>query len=239
MKIFWTEQERQDLIRLFPDNYTQEIAVKLKRTYRSVCSQANLLGLKKSENFKLIELSKQGERLKEVGKKSRFSEGHISHNKGVKMPDEVREKVKHTFFQRNHTPHNTKYDGYERITKDGYVEIRIKKGSFILKHRYIWEQAHGALPKKMKLAFKDGNRLNITLENLELISEAENAKRNNQLSHIELSDKYLAAIMSIRKPELRPLLLQQPQILELKRSQLKLLRVCRQSQNNTNQVQEK
>lgn len=36
----------------------------------------------------------------------RFEKGHMPANKGVKMPDEIREKIKHTFFPKGHKPKN-------------------------------------------------------------------------------------------------------------------------------------
>jgi hypothetical protein len=43
----------------------------------------------------------------------------------------------------------------------------------------IWEREHGAVPPGYKIAFRDGNKLNCELSNLELITAAEMARRNN------------------------------------------------------------
>lgn len=67
---------------------------------------------------------------------------------------------------------------HERISKDGYVEIRIRKGKYVLKHRHVWEQANGKVPKGYIVVFKDRNQNNIVVENLELISREENMQRN-------------------------------------------------------------
>lgn len=45
-------------------------------------------------------------------------------------------------------------------------------------HRYLWEQENGAIPKGYNIFFKDGNRRNCMIENLECISNAELARRN-------------------------------------------------------------
>jgi len=42
-----------------------------------------------------------------------------------------------------------------------------------LKHRILWEQANGVIPKGYELIFLDGNTLNCTLENLCLITKSE------------------------------------------------------------------
>jgi hypothetical protein len=41
------------------------------------------------------------------------------------------------------------------------------------KHRYIWEQAHGKIPEGMIIIFLDKNRQNCDLENLAMVSRAE------------------------------------------------------------------
>jgi len=45
-------------------------------------------------------------------------------------------------------------------------------------HHYVWEKHRGPIPPKHVITFKDGNRANCTIENLECISMADNARRN-------------------------------------------------------------
>lgn len=174
----WSVQEREIMVKMFPDNYTNDVCKMLNRSYRSVCSQAALMGLKKSESFRAMELTKQGDRLRVVGIKNRYGIGMEPRNKGMPMSKELYEKCKATMFKKGIEPHNTKYDGHERISKDGYIEIRVRKGKYVAKHRHIWEQANGKVPKGYIVVFKYRNPQNICLENLELISRAENMIRN-------------------------------------------------------------
>ena len=67
------------------------------------------------------------------------------------MSEETYEKVKHTFFKKGHLPH---------------------------KHRYLWEQAHGTIPKGYNIIFKNGNTLNCCLENLVCVSNEELMQKN-------------------------------------------------------------
>lgn len=179
MRKLWTDEERRLLTDLFPDNYTIDVCKVLKRGYKSVCSQADLMGLRKSEAFMKMELNKQGERIAQAGKAYQFKKGQASHNKGMKMPKETYEKVKHTMFKKGILPHNTKFDGHERLNKDGYIEVRIALGKYVLKHRHIWEQHNGKIPKGMVLVFKDRNKENLSIDNLELITMGENMTRNS------------------------------------------------------------
>lgn len=177
---FWSDDERKILSEMFADNYTETICKIFNRSYRSVCSQATLMGLKKSEAFMKMELERQADRLRIVGVQSRYHKGREPENKGKPMRKEVYEKVKRTMFKKGNKPHNTTYDGHERISKDGYVEIRIRLCKYVLKHRHIWEQANGKVPKGYIVVFKDRNPNNIVLENLELISREENMYRNSK-----------------------------------------------------------
>lgn len=90
----------------------------------------------------------------------------------------LRQKPNKGHFKKGSEPHNTKHNGYERITVDGYVEVRVSKGKFVLKHRLVWEKEKGKIPKNMIVVFKDGNPLNIAIENLELITKRDNMIRN-------------------------------------------------------------
>ena len=110
--------------------------------------------------------------------------GHVPANKGKKMPNEIKEKIKHTFFKKGHKPHNAKIDGYisKRLDKRNgrtYLYIRISEGKWEEYHRYVWEKQNGKIPAGMNLIFKDGNTLNCNIDNLELLTNAELMKRNS------------------------------------------------------------
>jgi len=84
-------------------------------------------------------------------------------------------------FKKGNIPQNCKPVGTERLDRDGYVEIKISDpNKWQLKHRYLWEKENGKIPKGMVLIFKDNNKLNIDLDNLILISRAENMKINSR-----------------------------------------------------------
>lgn len=178
MRKYWTESEIEELKKLYPNQYSIDIANHFGVNVKKVYSIAFRFRLKKSTEFLKMELEKQGARLKIVGKASHFKPGHVSHNKGQKMSEDVYKKCSATMFKKNNEPPNTKYDGYERITVDGYIEVRIKKGVFKLKHRVIYEKHNGEIPKNMYVVFKDKNKLNFDIDNLELISKKEHMARN-------------------------------------------------------------
>lgn len=115
----------------------------------------------------------------------RFEKGQVSWNKGKKMPPYQYKRCNPTMFKKGNIPANRRPIGSERIDKNGYVLIKIQDGhknkNWIRKHRYLYEQAYGKIPVGHKVIFADGNNRNFELDNLVLISDAEELimNRNN------------------------------------------------------------
>lgn len=133
-------------------------------------------------------------------KNSSFKKGHKPFNTGKKqaeyMSPETIEKVRRTQFKKGSVPHNTKFDGHERITKDGYIEVRIKQGDYRLKHLHEWEKINGKLPKGHCLWCLDGNRKNTSPENWKLISRIENMLNN---SHVNYPKEIIPSLVMVSK----------------------------------------
>ena len=103
-----------------------------------------------------------------------FCKGMVPHNKGKKMPPEVYEKVKHTMFKKGQMPTQHRPVGSERISVDGYLEIKVEEPrKWRLKSNVVWEQHNGKIPKGSVIMFLDGNKLNVAIENLKLIKRSE------------------------------------------------------------------
>ena len=111
----------------------------------------------------------------------RFEKGHISANKGKKMPVAVYEKSKHTMFKKGHQPANHREVGSERINVEGYIEIKVAEPSrWQLKHRVIYENYHNVKLKSTDVViFLDGNKQNFDIENLALIDRGINLIMNH------------------------------------------------------------
>lgn len=96
------------------------------------------------------------------------------------------EKSRATQFKSGNLPHNTKPIGYERLSRDGYIEVKVKmrpsnpkcNDNFVPKHKLVWEAANGPVPEDCVITFKDGNKQNIALENLACITRGQNAIMN-------------------------------------------------------------
>lgn len=97
------------------------------------------------------------------------------------------EKSRATQFKTGNLPHNTKPIGYERLSRDGYIEVKVKmrpskpkcNGNFVPKHKLVWEAANGPVPEGCVITFKDGNKQNVALENLACITKKQNAVLNH------------------------------------------------------------
>jgi hypothetical protein len=118
---------------------------------------------------------------------SKFKKGMVAYNKGKKMSPEVYEKIKPTLFKKGHNI-NTRPVGSERIDKDGYIEIKVAMpDKWKLKHIEVWESQHGNVPKNHCVIFLDGDKRNFDINNLALITRAENLYLNK--SKLRFNDK--------------------------------------------------
>lgn len=189
MRHKWTESETELLINLFPDVSTKKIAELLNMSYMQVSQKAYALRLRKSEAY--MQTADCGRIMKgqRVGKGTEFRKGLVPFNKGKKqvefMTAESIERTKATRFRKGNIPQNWKPIGSERITKDGYIEVKVrdadenaKNKNYELKHRVVWEQHNGQIPEGMIVGFTDGDKMNCSIDNLVLRTQKENMLRN-------------------------------------------------------------
>ncbi|OFY87867.1 MAG: hypothetical protein A3F72_03060 [Bacteroidetes bacterium RIFCSPLOWO2_12_FULL_35_15] len=111
----------------------------------------------------------------------------------------------------------------------------IKTGSgFVHYGPWLFEQHFGPVPEGFVLRFLDEDTTNVTLENLSLITRAENAMLNAASSNMALSDRYVAGLLAFKKPELKKELLKYPELIELKRNELMLNRQIKKHEQRQN-----
>lgn len=164
------------------------------------------------------------------GHDGKFKKGQRPINQWAVMDTKSREKIKATWFQKGHLPHNTKHDG--AITcRNGYYWIRISLGKWEQLHRHLWKKTHGPIPKGMLITFKDQDSMNCVLENLEMISKKENLRRRHEEcgGHAGelLTDGYVRSVLIRRgvDPEVIT-----PAMIETKRLQLILNREIKKNE---------
>lgn len=182
---FWTDADMWRLLALHPDTGNAELARKLDRSYHSIVGMAQTLGSKKSSSY-LSNLPKASGMVK-AGIAFRFPKGHVPANKGLRRPGFHAGRMRETQFKKGHFPANRDPDFYVigalRVNADGYIDMRtsFRPGStgWTALHRILWIDAHGPIPKGFALRFKDGDSLNVEIENLELLSRADLLGRNS------------------------------------------------------------
>lgn len=106
------------------------------------------------------------------------------------------------------------------------------QGKFVHWCRWAWKKYFGMIPTGKKVVFKDGNPYHLSPDNLELLSHAELARRNAVKSSQNLSNNYIAGLLTPRNPSLRQIIKQQIDILNIKRKQLTLKRTIYEQQTN-------
>lgn len=175
----WSQSELDILHRLYPDHDNAYMAEILHRTARSIGLKARSLGI-----YKTPEFAEQQKR------KGQFKPGSVPKNKGMRweqfMTEEGMRNSRTTLFKagvcRPDNPRVRKV-GHETVRTDTngrkYIYIKIAEGQkMVLKHRWVWEQAHGAIPNGWNVQFKDGDTLNCELDNLYIISRSEQLVEN-------------------------------------------------------------
>jgi hypothetical protein len=133
-------------------------------------------------------------------KDSQIKPGNISFNKGKKqieyMSADAIERSKATRFKKGHHIHNKKPLGSQRITKDGYLEIKTQEpNKWEQYHRLIWEETFGPIPKDKIVRFITKDKMNVHPFNLELIDRKINMK-NNTIHRYPMEVKQSIRILS-------------------------------------------
>lgn len=163
--------------REYADATTVELAGKLGRTVSAVQRCANDLGVKKSLAF----LQHEAEKMLEPGRATRFGKGHVPWTKGRKGFKPSGRSHEHQ-FKKKHVPHNHKPVGATRV-KLGYLQKKVTdtgdRRDWKFVHILLWEAHNGPVPAGAALTFRDGDPMNITLSNLELIKRRELMRRNS------------------------------------------------------------
>lgn len=174
----WTKWEVEYLVEHYAARTCADIAQWVHHSPRAVQMKAFNLGLRKSKDFKA-----------ERRKVGQFRKGHRPRNKGRSRDEWMSEEGKlnsaRTQFKPGEVnPHSPtiREPGYECVRKEKgrqYIWVKPHDGRRMMpKHRYLWEQTHGPIPKGYNVQFKDGNTLNCELDNLYLISRAKQVRRN-------------------------------------------------------------
>ena len=159
----YTKEQKAYLKTIIPGRLVSEILVMFNAKFNSDLTDRQIRCFKQHEKIP-------------SGVVTRFFKGQVSWNKGRKGGH----YSPATEFKKGHVPANERPIGSERIGKDGYVLIKVMEHKWRAKHRVVWEQANGPIPKNHVVAFKDQNKENITIDNLVLVSLQEHFIMNKK-----------------------------------------------------------
>lgn len=198
----WNPTEISLLRELYPHVPTRDVAALIGCTPASAYNKANALGLKKTAEFLASDMAGRIQRGKQhpAMLATQFKAGQTPWNAGRKgwqaggRSAETRFKKGQMSGQ---AQHNYRPIGSLRISKDGYLERKVNDTHptparrWVGVHRLAWEAVYGPIPKGHIVAFRAGqhtqDHARITVDVLECISRAENARRNHPRSkHPEL-----------------------------------------------------
>ncbi len=174
-KALWTPEQDEILQARYPHELTENLTGILDKTVLQIYSRAVKFKLKKTAEFLASRLSGRLDGIK--GSDTRFQKGHNTWNKdmkGLMIGGEA------TQFKPGQMPHNHLPVGTVVKDTEGYMKVKVaepKQWEFL--HIKTWREAHGPISKGSAVIFKDKNRENCALDNLELVTRAELMRRNS------------------------------------------------------------
>lgn len=194
---FWTAEQIDTLRARYPHEKTAKLAAELGVSIGRVYAKAAELSLKKTPEYYASPDACRLRRGDNIGVAFRFQKGHVPANKGQKGFNHP--GMQATQFKKGQRPHTWHPIGSERHSKEGYLQRKltdtgVTRRDYVPVHHIVWREAGRDIPKGFHLSFKDGNKANITLENLELVSYAEMMKRNSFHNY----PKEIAQIIQLR-----------------------------------------
>lgn len=188
-KRLWTRAEEAALRARFPRESTATVARALRRTSPAVSQRARLLGLHKSAAYLASPAACRLRRGDQVGARTRFHKGHIPANKGLRRPGWAPGRMRETQFKRGErsglAAHHWMPVGSTRLV-DGYVYRKVSDTpnvpwtvNWTLEHHLVWRAAYGPIPRRHAIVFRNGDKTDVRLENLELVTRRGLMARNS------------------------------------------------------------
>jgi len=190
----WTSGELSILRMLYADTRTEDLVEFVDHPLRSIYCKALKLGLRKSPEF----IAKHCRRRDaEFGAGSRFKPGHKTWNKGMNY--QAGGRSVESQFKPGSKPRNYHPVGAERVTKDGLLQRKVTDTGYsprdwVAVHALVWQEHNGPIPRGHIVVFKDRDNRNFDIDNLEVISRAENMRRNS----CHLYPKEVARLIQLR-----------------------------------------
>ena len=169
---------------IIPGHHEDEIRAMFLERFGIKLTKQQIKGVKTKYNIKSGTVGGQ------------FEKGHDTWNRGRKMTQEQYEKMSKTMFKKGQVPHNWHPVGSERIS-DGYIMVKVAEPrKWRMKQRVVWEEHYGVkLKSNEMIVFLDGNKQNVNIDNLIMLTRAELARYNQNHLKTDSSDLNLTAAL--------------------------------------------
>ena len=169
----WTESEMDEFCLLFPVTHNKDLAVKFNCTPNVIKNIAYKNGLRKDKDFWHGYLKNTAHQ-----HLPKFKKGCTSWCKGTKG---VMLNGAETRFVKGQRPHNYHPIGHLSHYRD-FITIKTEQGYKPL-HRLTWEQHNGKIPPFKYIVFKDGNKKNCDISNLEMVDKMHFMKEHHPMRY--------------------------------------------------------
>lgn len=181
-RMVWTDDKIAILREFYPGQRTAEVAALLGCAINSVHHKAGKLGIKKTREAIAKQARQAMANPDHPARRSQFRKGAATWNKGLHY--QAGGRSVQTQFKAGRPAMNWLPIGSERIRSDGYHERKltdtgVTRRDFVLIHHIVWQESGREIPPGYRLVFKDGNKTNFALDNLELVSRADLMRRNS------------------------------------------------------------
>lgn len=176
----WTNEEDRIIAEHYPLTSSTELSELLGCSRHVLYRRVEKLGIKKAPGFVSLFVSGCFQRGERRAPQTQFKPGNKPWSAGKKIG--TRGRTGETQFKKGLVPHNYLPVGTEKLNTEGFVIVKvsdtgIQRERWKFKHRLIWEAANGPVAPDHAVVFKDRDRLNCQLDNLELVSRTEMAAR--------------------------------------------------------------
>lgn len=185
----WSSAQIALVRELYADVSTAVIAARVDRPVSAVYQLAARFGLKKSAAYLASPAACRLRReATPASIATRFEPGHVPANKGLRRPGWAPGRMAETQFKAGCLNGRAAMlwlpIGATRWTKEGYLQLKVTDTGntvtdFVEAHRLIWEDSNGPIPAGSVVVFRDGDRENLLIENLELVTRGELLRRNS------------------------------------------------------------
>lgn len=169
---YWMPEQEEIVRKHYADSTHQQMDDLLNGAFdiRQIHHKAKNMGIRKSQAYRELhgidEKGRKRARATPWNKGTHFRAGGLSNMHRFKL---------------GNIPPNHRLVWSTRINVDGCIEIKIEEGirKWKLMHHQVWKQHHGSYPPRgTALIFRDGNKQNCDIDNLELLTRKQLMERN-------------------------------------------------------------